>query len=103
MESGRRDKGQVERATALVIDRARCYVTKGKYRVLRAFLTEYSDAQLLVTVFGGNCYVHGSGYSWVMGGVEDVQRLAEVIKPYLQEGHRLEILSQPLPPPDTQT
>jgi len=88
----------MERAAKLVADRGRAYLVKRKARrvpQVQLFSKNLVELDLLCLVFGGNHYHHLSGRTWMLQRKVDVRRLAEIVRPFLQEGHHLQDLYQP--------
>lgn len=106
MENRRGSKEQVERASKLVVARGRAYLVKRKTRSVpqvHLFSKDLIELDLLCLVFGGNHYYHLTGRTWMLQRRVDVLRLAEMVKPFLQENpnHGLKDLYQPPQTPNT--
>jgi hypothetical protein len=75
MENRSRNPAEVGRAARIIVERARVYPVRGKYRSLRVFSKNMLELELLRDVFGGNWYVHGTGYIWAAGKDDDVDAI----------------------------
>jgi hypothetical protein len=61
-----------------LIERARVYRTHGgRYTVVKVFSKKKTDMTILCNAFGGNFYVHGVGYIWVLSSKK---ALADVVR-----------------------
>lgn len=83
------------RAAEIVGTRGRAYIAKGKYVSIVVFSTSIMEMDLLIRTFGGNRYVHGSGWIWVLGRRSQLLTLKGLLDEWGVENERLtECLSE---------
>jgi len=94
MESGRRDKGTVVRATQIIVAKSKAYTPKDKYLILRVYTNTVVDLDKLTRAFGGNFYSHGKGHSWALQKKADVLGVTNLTFPLLPSTHPLREAAQ---------
>jgi hypothetical protein len=79
----------VVRASAVVEDRGRVYVVQEKYRSIHVFSRDVVELDLLERAFGGRHYPHGTGYTWMLGEVNALKKVAEELLKYVGDESRV--------------
>jgi hypothetical protein len=83
-------------AEAIVCDRGRGYLYKGKYPQVVVFTTNELETDKLMSAFGGHAYPHGTGFTWVLSKRSELKTLMVKVKPFLPSRNGFEsILSIP--------
>ena len=67
----------------IAISQAHAYLYKQRYPQVSVFTKYLTEAHCLEEEFGGNHYVHGTGFVWVLAQRNDVATFHEKMKPYL--------------------
>jgi len=78
--------------TRIVIERARAYAYKDKYPQVVVFTKSLVEIDRLKSVFGGNDYVHGTGYIWMLSKRALILEMVEKTKPFFPSENGFEDL-----------
>jgi hypothetical protein len=93
MEGGSQGLSPMERAARYVAAYGRSYSShKGTRVVIQLFTKQAKRLEELRQVFGGNYYRHKAGFMWVTGKKDVLLHVAEAVRPYLADRHRLGVL-----------
>lgn len=78
----------------LVVDEARAYLSKGGYLRIVVYTRSLLAVDKLRREYGGNYYIHGPGYTWVLSKKSAIRALMQQIKPLLPSKSGFEDLVQ---------
>jgi hypothetical protein len=72
-------------AARLVAVRGKSFLNMGKYPTVTVWSKQLTEVDLLRESFGGNYYIHGVGYTWVISKRDQICRMWKWLQGALKE------------------